>query len=126
MWAQRVRREDRGDRGPKFHVDPFPAECAKCNPDNRRRFGCGHDSRFAGRAEVVFLWAEDYADAQIRRTCPRYYAETDGDVAAVLWELEDYTRGALGPVGSLPAPLVTYLRLAEIERQRWRDKQMED
>jgi len=75
---------------------------------------------------VVFLWAKEFACEAVRRTCPRYYTETEHEAAAVLWELEDYTRGALGRAGSLPAPLLTYLRIAEIERQRWRDKQTEN
>ena len=125
MWAQRVKREDRGDQMPLVTIEAFPAECSRCGPDNRARFGCGHDARYAGRAALTFLWAKEFACPDVRRTCPRYYAETGRDVAAVVWELEDYARGALGPVGALPAPMVTYLRVAEIERQRWRDKQMD-
>ena len=106
-------------------IEAFPAECSKCSQDKRERFGCGHDPRYAGKATVVFLWAQEFTCPDVRKTCPRYYAETERDAAALLWDLEDYTRGALGRVGALSAPLLTYLRLAEIERQRWRDKQTE-
>jgi hypothetical protein len=105
--------------------EPFPAECSRCSRDNRERFGCGHDPRYAGKAQFTFLWAQDYTDKAIRRTCPRYYTEAERDVAALLWDLEDYTRGALGRAGAITATKLVYFRIAEIERQRWRDKQTE-
>lgn len=110
---------------PVVTMEPFPSECSRCPRENRQRFGCGHDERTAGLADIEFLWASKFTGARVKRTCPRYYAETDRDACELLWGLEDYTRGALGPVGALPAPLVTYYRIAEIERQKWRDKQTE-
>ena len=110
---------------PRVTIEAFPSECARCSRDKQERFGCGHDPRYAGQASVVFLWAKEFSCHDVRKTCPRYYAEVDREASAVLWDLEDYTRGALGRAGALPAPLLTYYRIAEIERQRWRDKQTE-
>jgi hypothetical protein len=56
------------------------------------------------------------------KTCPRYYLESSADVARVMYELEDYRRGALGPVGRLPAPLVDALRFADSAQRRWADE----
>jgi len=106
-------------------IEAFPSECSRCPESHREPWGCGHDPRYAGKATRVFLWAQEFSCADVRRTCPRFYAEQERDAAAVLWELEDYTRGALGRAGALSAPFLTYLRIAEIERQRWRDKQIE-
>lgn len=95
----------------------FPAECSKCNRAiNAPRFGCGWDEQHAGRGKVRHEWAPDL------KTCPRYYLESDRDIERVLYDLEDYRRGSLGPIGQLPATLVDYLRLADATQRRWAEE----
>jgi hypothetical protein len=97
-------------------VVAFPHECSKCpRGDEARRWGCGWDPKTAGKGKVVHVWDDKL------RTCPRYYLEAYPDVGRVLYELEDYRRGALGPVGQLRADLVDYYRMADSTQRKWVD-----
>lgn len=50
----------------------------------------------------------------ITRTCPEYLARQP--VIASVWnDLQDYKRGALGPVQDIQAPHLTLLRVLEAE-----------
>lgn len=80
----------------------------------KERFGCGWDKRYAGKGI-------ERPDSPLR-TCPQYYARQP-DVQEVIGMLQDYTRGALGPVGRLDAPMLDYLRCAEAARNEWADAQ---
>jgi len=92
----------------------FPSECKDCNrAANAERFGCGHDPRHAGKGRISHSWDEDL------KTCPRFYLEGNRDVATLLYDLEDYRRGALGPVGKLTASRVDYLRMADAAHRQW-------
>jgi len=59
------------------------------------------------------------------KTCPQFYAR-DPDVHYILSNLEDYKRGALGPIGRLPAHVVDYLRAAESSRNKWLESNQMD
>jgi hypothetical protein len=44
-------------------------------------------------------------------------------VRQVIQFLQDYKRGALGPIWQIEAPLLEYLRVAEAEHARWESRQ---
>jgi hypothetical protein len=88
-----------------------PRECTGCPVEIKRRWGCGYDERYRGKAKVRMAWSK-------LKTCPQFYAR-DPDVAYVMENLEDYRRGALGPIGRLSAPLVDYLRFVDNAKHKW-------
>lgn len=57
------------------------------------------------------------------RTCPQWY-RTSPFVQSILEELPDYEAGRLGRSQDLDAPLLTYLRVAAMERKAWEAHQL--
>lgn len=117
IYSHRHRRSQPTDgKLGKLEIVAFPSECSKCNREiNAERFGCGWDDRYKGKGKLSHTWDPDW------KTCPRYSLESNPDVTMLLHDMEDYRRGALGPVGALPAPLVDYLRFADSVQNKWAD-----
>ena len=117
IYAWRYKRTTKPNGKPgRVELIAFPAECSKCpRATNAERFGCGWDERYRDKALLQHAWDDSL------RTCPRWHLEAIPDVTRVLHDLEDYRRGSLGPVGSLPAPLVDYLRIADGVQRQWAD-----
>lgn len=93
-----------------------PCECSSCSDDIKMSWGCGLDDRYSGRAAVIMGWDVE------QRTCPRYYVEHDRDVIEIMSDVVDYRRGTLGPVGSMHAHRVDYLRCASNVITEWSQK----
>ena len=83
-------------------------------------FGCGYDDRFRGKA----LCAYEFGAPELA-TCPHYYARQPL-IGSLSEQIEDYRRGALGPIWSLPAPMVDGLRVLDAEMAAWKSKQDEE
>jgi len=58
------------------------------------------------------------------KTCPWFY-DSQPFVASIRSLLVDYEAGRLGPVWSLPAPLVDYLQVASDEKAEWEKYQQD-
>lgn len=122
MWGFRVEYKlDDGGGVESSNVVAFPCECKKCPTAIKERHGCGHYDRYRGLAAI--RPARGDPRDPINRTCQRFFVEADADVQYLLWTIEDYRRGALGPVGALPANLVDAYRLFDSEWSVWQDKQ---
>ena len=89
-------------------VDP----CERCPDDAgyRRTLGCG----YAGAADAGTR-PHPARPGEIIATCPHYVLREDDDAVTVWSMLEDYRRGALGPVWALPACLWHALRALDGE-----------
>jgi len=85
-------------------------------PDVWELFGCGHRPEYAGQSKVERT--RGATEPPYNRTCENYYWELDA-VHAVLADLEDYRRGALGNVLDLPFPHLAALRVADHEMAEW-------
>jgi hypothetical protein len=81
--------------------------------EDQAEWGCGfsgHDGK--SRHLWVIPGEGDVLPEPVRHTCPRWYWQQPL-VQEVYSDLEDYKRGALGDVLSLPAPYLDLLRVAE-------------
>ena len=109
--------------GKRIDTADDPWKCEDCPEDWRERWGCGcsrgtpwtasaEGEGYAGKA------AEATADgARLEpwsRTCRQWFYRSPF-VISVLNLLRDYRANRLGVVTQLPAPLATYLRVADVE-----------
>jgi hypothetical protein len=115
-----------------------PGPCARCRRDkvdaNRLAYGCGWDEDAAGTSTVEFIdsqarqkneydeWLPHDEQPPEYRTCPWYFA-SQPFVHSIYELLDEYEAGALGSIFDLPAPLVTYLRVASTARSAYLAKQ---
>jgi len=77
-------------------------------------FGCGRD----GHEGKSTAYEHGASEEPWSRSCPRYYYEMQW-FQMVMADLEDYRRGAMGPVQDMEAPHLDLLRVAHAEKIVW-------
>jgi len=117
-------------------------DCKHCPEDVRRARGCpvsrgtpwtasAEGPGYAGQANDRQPWIRKQGDLKggadeepWSRMCPRYFRGSPFFVG-IMSELPCWEAGRLGDINRMPAPLVTYLRIASAEKDAWLGYQQE-
>ncbi len=99
----------------------MPRDCKEnCDDDFRERVGCGYThygkSCNVYRRDGPHRAVKDAEDYEL--TCPQFFKQTVF-YQSVMEDLEDYRNNRLGHSWDLPAPLLTYLKVADNESKTW-------
>ncbi len=99
-------------------VVPFPSECKECSLDIKEEFGCGHDG-FGGKSKIKY--ENGAKDEYWSRTCPMY-AASHSFMNEIVYDLENYKRGAMGNIFDMDNIRFELLSIAENEQGVWENE----